>query len=186
MTWSGAMPGGDEMGGRPAAPCADLDSAPPFECARVGVENRSFVAIDEADRRIASVDAKRMVDLLAKIRPSRGALVRLDHVRKKMIENRRFEIGGDVVVGHGSDLEQRNEMAAPAFNSDRFWALLLRRAIVRGEWHVAPAGVKNGGLFAACRCRNAAINRYLYLTCSRISCCLTGKARSMMSMVQAH
>ena len=27
--------GGDEMNGRPAAPRADLDSAPPFECARV-------------------------------------------------------------------------------------------------------------------------------------------------------
>ena len=42
-----------------------------------------------------------------------------------MIENRRFKIGGDVVLGHGSDLEQRNEMAAPAFNCDlilrRFW-----------------------------------------------------------------
>ena len=102
--------GGDEMGGRPAAPRADLDSAPPLERARVRIEDRSFVAIDEADRRIASVDAKRMVDLLAKIGPGRGALVRLDHVRKEMIENRRFEIGGDVVLGHGSDLEQRNEI----------------------------------------------------------------------------
>ena len=96
--------GGDEMGGRPAAPRADLDSAPPLERARVAIEDRSFVAIDEADRRIASVDPKRMVDLLAKIGPSRGALVRLDHVRKEMIENRRFKIGGDVVLSHGWNL----------------------------------------------------------------------------------
>ena len=60
--------GGDEMDGRPAAPCADLDSAPSLERTRVGVEDRSFVAIDEADRRIASVDAKRMVDLLCENR----------------------------------------------------------------------------------------------------------------------
>ena len=92
--------GCDEMDGRPAAPRADLDSAPPPERARVAVEDRSFIAIDEADRRIASVDTKRMVDLLAKIGPGRGALVRLDHVRKEMIENRRLKIGGDVVLGH--------------------------------------------------------------------------------------
>ena len=73
-------------------------SAP--ERARVGVEDRGFVAIDEADGRITSVDPKRMVDLLAKIGPSRSAFVRLNHVRKQMIENRRFEIGGDVVFGH--------------------------------------------------------------------------------------
>ena len=46
-----------------------------------------------------------------------------------MIENRRFEIGGDVVLGHGSDLEQRNEIAAPAFDY-LFLELLVRRAVV--------------------------------------------------------
>src|SRR3984885_856529 len=96
--------GGDEMDARPAAPRADLDSAPPPERARVAIEDRSFVAIDEPDRRIASVDPKRMVDLLAKIGPSRGALVRLYHVRKEMIKNRRFKIGGDVILGHEWDL----------------------------------------------------------------------------------
>src|SRR5580692_10734966 len=91
----------DEVGGRPAAPSSNLDSAFPFERTRIGEEDRGLVAIDEADGWIASVDAKRMIDLLAEIGPGGDALVSFDHVRKEMIENWGFEIGGDVVVGHG-------------------------------------------------------------------------------------
>ena len=165
--------GGDEIGGRPAAPRADLDPAPSFERARVAIEDRSFVAIDEADRRIASVDAKRMVDLFAKIGPSRGALVRLDHVRKEMIENRRFEIGGDIVLGHGSDLEQRNEIAAPAFDQICFWR--ASGAARRGLRRMARCAVRRQER-PRTRRRNAATIGHLYLTCSRITCCLTRKS----------
>ena len=101
--------GGDEIGGRPAAPCADLDPAPPLEGARVGVEDRGLVAIDEAHGGIAPVDAKRMVDVLAEIGPGRGALVRLDHVRKQMVENRRCEVVGDIILGHRLDLRAKEQ-----------------------------------------------------------------------------
>src|SRR6202050_4410008 len=121
--------GGDEMDGRPTAPRADLDSAPPPERARVAIEDRSFVAIDEPDRRIASVDPKRMVDLLAKIGPSRGALVRLDHVRKEMIENRRFKIGSYVVLGHDGVSSKGTKRPEPAFKFD----------LIRGAYGAAGA-----------------------------------------------
>ena len=117
------------MGGRPAAPRADLDSAPPFERVRVAIEDRSFVAIDEPDRRIASVDPKRMVDLLAKIRPSRGALVRLDHVRKEMIESRRFKTGGNVILGHGWISSKGTKCPRLRSVSIIFEDLLVRRAV---------------------------------------------------------
>src|SRR6204780_4868830 len=121
--------GGDEMGGRPAAPRADLDSTSPPERARVAIEDRSFVAIDEADRRIAPVDPKGMVDLLAKIGPSRGALVRLDHVRKEMIENRRFKIGSYVVLGHDGVSSKGTKRPEPAFKFD----------LIRGAYGAAGA-----------------------------------------------
>ena len=101
------------MRGRPAAPGADLDPASPRESARVGVEDRRLVAVDEADGRIAPVDAKRVVDLLAKPGPGRDAFVRLDHVGKQMIERRRFEIVGDIILGHRSDLSAGTRSAAP-------------------------------------------------------------------------
>ena len=140
--------GGDEIGGRPAAPCADLDPAPPLEGARVGVEDRGLVAIDEADGGIAPVDAKRMVDVLAEIGPGRGALVRLDHVRKQMVENRRCEVVGDIILGHRLDLRAKEQdRPRRRLNGIAFSRVSLCGGPARmTRMHAPPPGVKNVGL----------------------------------------
>ncbi len=91
---------GDEMGGRPAAPGADLEPRPPGEQTRAGVKDRGLVAVDEADDRVAPVGAIGMVDVAPQPGPSRHASVEFLHVGEQPIESGRFEIGGDVVSGH--------------------------------------------------------------------------------------
>ena len=74
--------------------------ARPANSARIAEQNRGFIAVDEADGRVAPVDPEGMVDLLAEEGPGRDALVGHDHVRKQVVENRRLEGRRDVVLGH--------------------------------------------------------------------------------------
>ena len=67
-----------------------------------------------------------------------------------MIEKRRLEIGGDIILGHGSDLEQRNEIDRAGVDLPRdSEALLERRADNGAEWHAAPSSVKKDRLSPA-------------------------------------
>ena len=91
---------GDEMGGRPAAPGADLEARPAGEQTCAGVKDRGLVAVDEADDRVAPVRAVGMVDVAPEPGPGRHASVEFLHVGEQPIESGRFEIVGDVVSGH--------------------------------------------------------------------------------------
>ena len=94
---------GDQMGGRPAAPGSDLEAPVPGEKPCVGIEDRRLVTVDEADDRIASVDAKSVIDVPAQPGPGRDAFVDFDHVGKQVIERRRREIVRDIILRHRSN-----------------------------------------------------------------------------------
>jgi hypothetical protein len=46
-----------------------------------------------------------------------------------MIEPRRFEIGGDLVLGHGQDLQRRNEMSRGGVRLERCFGVFQRHAV---------------------------------------------------------
>ena len=138
--------GGDEMGGRPPAPRADLESGPSGKEPRAGVEYRGLVTIDEPHDRVAPVGPVGMIDVAPEPRPRRNALVELRHVGEQAVQVWRFQVVGDVVSGHRSKSLRRRRRGAvdggshgPEFSRQGRWTAangVLRR--LRGLGLTAP------------------------------------------------